>query len=1068
METRKQNENTTDKTCMNSGTVLQGFFNMKSTNLQLLFIMRTKLSQCGMLYCLIQCILLPELLFGQTNNETVPIGTWMRQNVYSPSAQAWDFVRYGNTPVNLYTGTARVEIPVYTYNDADFTIPISLGYAYGGFMPAQQTGIVGLGWFLNAGGMISREIRGLDDFYGEGSQGTKGFLLNSLPYSDSLLLTKSTDSDNDMPHCNKRETLSDIYHFNFPGHSGTFHFDGEGNCCVYNTNGEHGCYKVEYTRANNLSQFTIQTADGFKYVFGGIDKVDGEVFNERVLNGGFRNSDCYFYYNRSNDGYGPIVSWMLREIIAPNGRSVKFCYENGAIQGDMNGIDAGRYSNYITTYSQDVYMVQEAWSQVYMYKRPNILKTTYLSRIEIGNNITVDFKYSPKDDIEVTNVDKTPSYHKIISALQKLNTISITNNQSQKQIISCSLSYENRSNRTLLNRVSISNIGDYEMEYQNTDNMPDLLSNGIDFWGYANGKEVGDDAYLSGIVYDSNGDEHAAGNSSMLPDYRYGSCGALKKIIYPTGGWTEFEYEGHTAKYAVLKRKERGNILEFNQASEIVSPYMESLHEYNVLNIPDGQVGGIRIRRITDNDGEGNQTSRTFDYTDENGESTGILLRFPKYNVYWSAVVSDKGFDQTYSVNLVPFRNTFDKSAIEYTQVTEIRDDNAKIVYRYSNYMTHPDDYSGQTYLINRYGHNNSFRSIVTDSIYRNNILREPNSRHNQRGKLLSQDYYNTSGELIQSNSFEYENHNKNSSVDYSAYVVMSCMRNWSAKLYTGDFRLIRRKTTDYLPTGTHTTITEYGYTTRGQIQTQRTVDGIDTLISRTVYIPDIPSSKRSSAEQAMYQAHRYAPVEVQSCRQIDGMDRVVAVSRCQYQLFNNVPYPGRIQKSPIASACLPENIPAFQDELICEAYDSYGNIMQTTDKSGLTTCYLWSGDGLYLLAKIENFTCEEIRQLISQIFYDIASLDKAVPIHYYIIKPDKSALNPIFESHLRAIAKIQATTYEYNPGYGVSKITDSAGRSTSYEYYHTGHLAYIKNQDGDVIKRFRHQTKNGLISTIL
>lgn len=144
METRKQNENTTDKTCMNSGTVLQGFYNMKSTNLQLLFIMRTKLSQCGMLYCLIQCILLPELLFGQTNNETVPIGTWMRQNVYSPSAQAWDFVRYGNTPVNLYTGTARVEIPVYTYNDADFTIPISLGYAYGVFMPAQQTGIVGL------------------------------------------------------------------------------------------------------------------------------------------------------------------------------------------------------------------------------------------------------------------------------------------------------------------------------------------------------------------------------------------------------------------------------------------------------------------------------------------------------------------------------------------------------------------------------------------------------------------------------------------------------------------------------------------------------------------------------------------------------------------------------------------------------------------------------------------------------------------------------------------------------------------------------------------------------------
>lgn len=62
-----------------------------------------------------------------------------------PSIENWDFIRYGNSPVNLYTGTVSVNIPIYTYKDKDFELPISVGYASNGYQPNIPTGILGMG-----------------------------------------------------------------------------------------------------------------------------------------------------------------------------------------------------------------------------------------------------------------------------------------------------------------------------------------------------------------------------------------------------------------------------------------------------------------------------------------------------------------------------------------------------------------------------------------------------------------------------------------------------------------------------------------------------------------------------------------------------------------------------------------------------------------------------------------------------------------------------------------------------------------------------------------------------------
>ena len=84
-------------------------------------------------------------------------------NSYTPTPQTWAFIRYGSIPVDHYTGKAMLTIPIYTYKDNDFELPISIGYVSEGFQPGRQTGILGLNWYLNCGGTISREIKGVAD-----------------------------------------------------------------------------------------------------------------------------------------------------------------------------------------------------------------------------------------------------------------------------------------------------------------------------------------------------------------------------------------------------------------------------------------------------------------------------------------------------------------------------------------------------------------------------------------------------------------------------------------------------------------------------------------------------------------------------------------------------------------------------------------------------------------------------------------------------------------------------------------------------------------------------------------
>ena len=108
-----------------------------------------------------------------------------------PSVQAYEMTKYGNLTPSLYTGTFQYSLPLYTYNDPDFEIPVSLEYSFNGYRPSQPSGTVGLGWTLNCGGAITREIVGLPDEYDttEGSTHIYGYYMFAVVGGAALTTT---------------------------------------------------------------------------------------------------------------------------------------------------------------------------------------------------------------------------------------------------------------------------------------------------------------------------------------------------------------------------------------------------------------------------------------------------------------------------------------------------------------------------------------------------------------------------------------------------------------------------------------------------------------------------------------------------------------------------------------------------------------------------------------------------------------------------------------------------------------------------------------------------------------
>lgn len=210
------------------------------------------------------------------------------QKTIPPPPTAAQLGRYGECPVSLYTGRPEINIPLYTIELGNYILPVSLNYNASGIKVTDVASWVGLGWSLNAGGLITRTIRGVRDeivyngYTSEAGQILYHQLLDGCQYSDpdyTELISLMNISEGVM------DGQPDEYYYNFGNYSGTFIFDKDKTIRKIPNNKQMliSCERVGENhngKSDSIKKFTIITEDGVQYIFGNESK--DKTFHEAI------------------------------------------------------------------------------------------------------------------------------------------------------------------------------------------------------------------------------------------------------------------------------------------------------------------------------------------------------------------------------------------------------------------------------------------------------------------------------------------------------------------------------------------------------------------------------------------------------------------------------------------------------------------------------------------------------------------------------------------------------------------------------------------------------------------
>ena len=92
--------------------------------------------------------------------------------VKPPDVNAFEAVNFAEA--NEYSGKIAISIPIFEFSIDGVAIPISIDYNSNGILVDEYASRVGLGWSLQAGGIISKSIQGINDFELSSTSGESG------------------------------------------------------------------------------------------------------------------------------------------------------------------------------------------------------------------------------------------------------------------------------------------------------------------------------------------------------------------------------------------------------------------------------------------------------------------------------------------------------------------------------------------------------------------------------------------------------------------------------------------------------------------------------------------------------------------------------------------------------------------------------------------------------------------------------------------------------------------------------------------------------------------------------
>ncbi|MCC8427306.1 hypothetical protein [Mucilaginibacter sp. UR6-11] len=441
------------------------------------------------------------------------------------------FEKYGNTPVNYSSGQISNSINLYTFEiDSHIKIPIDLIYGNSGLKPDAIPSWVGNGWDLMPGGYITQEIRGIDDLLPGGLVHDESVRTKLSNYINGVT-TNPTDKYHfikDVLNGNG-DSQPDIFSLNILGRSTRFYFDGTTVKFI-----NYMPFKVEL---QSPIGFIVTDEMGYKY-----------YFVNSIANSGSHNDDIFELAS-----LGGTRTWNLDKIVTPNNEEVLFQYSGDAIYTTTNSSTTYTWGPGIGAYSGNSdYQCIPGFTGPNNSESTSTIAQSILQSISYKNR-KINFETIVRNDIQTVSG----------SVAHALSAIKVFN-ENNELINNIQFTYNNNL-RLRLDKVAMLNpltsepVKNYAFAYYNSpadvSTVPLITSPnrvyGLDYWGYYNGQNANSPLSVTDIDYSQMfpGLTSRFGHNTHYSDNSFSMIGMLKRITYPTGGYSEYEYESNQMLY---------------------------------------------------------------------------------------------------------------------------------------------------------------------------------------------------------------------------------------------------------------------------------------------------------------------------------------------------------------------------------------------------------------------------------------------------------------------------------------------------------------------------------------
>ena len=944
-------------------------------------------------------------------------------SVIPPSPQSEIFERYLNHKITEYNGLPDITIPLYEIRMKGMTIPVMLTYHAGGVKFRQYDGDVGAGWSLNIGGYrVMRTINNKPDnssiFYDQNYFETLEMAQKDMYMADIC----NFGGDNNTSPLSMQgawteypglDSEQDFFTYITPSTSGSFIITDrgintyQGNSKLIATTLENPLDKI--VLPNSLYTISLTDDNGFLYSFGGGDKYiekTSSIFNNLLSN--------------------EINTWTLKQITSPFDETVNYNYS--LYPGPGVGFDYGGSfvlkDAALTDYGYDIGSYPTDWNYLAAYTpnynvSPGIYKDLlFLTEME---------STSEKIIIE-RNAVNNPNF---IQWKCLINKIVITDKATGNILRQISFEYEQYSSHQLLKSITIqgSNVTNetqkYQFDYYKATNNADITDSSYpDEWGYyktgASCLFPLHEDFKNGVfVYVPGQYQHVSSLNQF--DYyfsknrinnSYSYIMTLKKIIFPTGGYTEYEYEPN-------------QFISVGGNSTVIG-------------------GGHRVKRISSrSDASSPPIITEFKYgINENGiGQANIPLNFRHF-------ADEKFYAHFYDFHSLVYyvERTFsshptgnalqDMFQVSYPEVTVYKKSETgitegKIVSNYSNDNRYLTDWVPLPSIA---GINPVSNFYCPLDIVANRPCQTP--------LLISRRTFNQSGQIVNSEYFRYiclgteffsglrvnqrifiSNHQSTRSnpypYGYNPYDYISSFYTYMYTTYTkGKEVLQEKRDTLFLDGNTHIKQELYTYDSNSQ------------LIKKEI--------KNASNNKSFFEDYTY-PTS-QTALITKNMLSTVIQSQSYINSTSNLN--SFVKHNYPSNSILPSSTEILGSRVITyNKYDLRGNIIQYTDIDNIPVSFIWSYNYQYPIAKIKNATYDQVKSALSYSDDQIESLSTQA-------NPNVDNISNLLRTNL---PNAQVTTYTYKPLVGMATMTNPQGITTYYDYDAFGRLKetyYYENND--------------------